>query len=193
MLMIILFLILLTLFKELITKLETESEIAINWFKENGMSAHPDKFQAMILNKCGRYNDLHTLKIGGFDITSKESVELLGIEIDYKLISHIGTLCKSAAGQLNTINAYNKYINFEVKKALLESFVQSNFNYCPLVWMLTSPKSMRKIENIQERVLQLLFENHAETYKKLLEKANKPNMVTRMHRSLAIEVYKTLI
>ena len=27
----------------------------------------------------------------------------------------------------------------EAKKALLESFVQSNFNYCPLVWMLTSP------------------------------------------------------
>ena len=180
--------------KELITKLETESEIAINWFKENGMSANPDKFQAMILNKCGRYNDLHTLKIGGFDITSKESVELLGIEIDYKLNlnSHIGSLCKSAAGQLNTINAYNKYINFEAKKALLESFVQSNFNYCPLVWMLTSPKSMRKIENIQERVLRLLFDDHAETYENLLEKANKPNMVTRMHRSLAIEVYKTL-
>ena len=51
---------------------------------------------------------------------------------------------------------------------------------------------MRKIENIQERVLRLLFDDHAEKYEKLLEKANKPNMATRMHRSLAIEVYKTL-
>ena len=30
--------------KELITKLETESEIAINWLIDNGMSANPDKF-----------------------------------------------------------------------------------------------------------------------------------------------------
>ena len=180
--------------KELITKLENDSEVAIQWFKDNGMSANPDKFQAMIINKCGRHKDLHSLKIGGFDITSEESVDLLGIEIDNKLNfnSQIGSLCKSAAGQLNTINAYNKYINFEAKKALLESFVQSNFNYCPLVWMLTSPKSMRKIESIQERALRLLFDNYDNTYENLLERANKPNMVTRMHRSLAIEVYKTL-
>ena len=172
--------------KELITKLENDSEVAIQWFKDNGMSANPDKFQAMIINKCGRHKDLHSLKIGGFD--------LLGIEIDNKLNfnSQIGSLCKSVAGQLNTINAYNKYINFEAKKALLESFVQSNFDYCPLVWMLISPKSMIKIESIQERALRLLFDNYNNTYENLLERANKPNMVTRMHRSLAIEVYKTL-
>ena len=79
----------------------------------------------MIINKCGRHKDLHSLKIGGFDITSEESVDLLGIEIDNKLNfnSQIGSLCKSVAGQLNTINAYNNYINFEAKKALLENFV----------------------------------------------------------------------
>ena len=58
--------------------------------------------------------------------------------------------------------------------------------------MLTSSKSMRKIESIQERALRLLFDNYENTYGNLLERANKPNMVTRMHRSLAIEVYKTL-
>ena len=68
--------------EELITKLEIESEVAIQWFKDNGMSANPDKFQAMIVNKCGRHNEFRSLKIGGFDITSQESVELLGIDRD---------------------------------------------------------------------------------------------------------------
>ena len=58
--------------------------------------------------------------------------------------------------------------------------------------MLTSPRSMRKIENIQERALRLLFDDYTNTYENLLDKANKPNMVIRMHRSLAIEVYKTI-
>ena len=40
------------------------------------MSANSDKFQAMIINKCGRQKDLKFIKIGGFDITSEE---LLGI------------------------------------------------------------------------------------------------------------------
>ena len=53
----------------------------------------------MIVNKCGRHNDLHTLKIGGLEIRSNEQVELLGIEIDFKLNfnKYVGKLCDSAA------------------------------------------------------------------------------------------------
>ena len=49
------------------------------------MSAKAKKFQGMILNKNGRYNELHDFNIGGFTIRSKNHVELLGIEIDFKL------------------------------------------------------------------------------------------------------------
>ena len=42
--------------KELITKLENDFEVVILWFKDNGMSANPDKFHAMIINKCGRHS-----------------------------------------------------------------------------------------------------------------------------------------
>ena len=51
---------------------------------------------------------------------------------------------------------------------------------------------MRKIESIQEGTARLLFDDYVNTYENLLERANKPNMVTRMYRSLAIEVFKTL-
>ena len=44
---------------ELINILEKESEIAINWFKENGMSVNPEKFHGIIINRCGRHPDLH--------------------------------------------------------------------------------------------------------------------------------------
>ena len=70
---------------ELLKILETDSEIALNWFSDNDMIANADKFQGMIINRCGRYSDLQKLKIAGFEISTKEHLELLGITIDKKL------------------------------------------------------------------------------------------------------------
>ena len=85
--------------------LESESENAIQWFKDNNMVANPDKFHAIIINRCGRHKDFHKLHIAGEEITSEAFVRLLDIDIDYKLNfgKHIGALCKKAAGQLNAI------------------------------------------------------------------------------------------
>ena len=52
--------------RDLITILESESEIALNWFDLNEMLANAKKFQAMILNRCGRHNDTHDLRIGHY-------------------------------------------------------------------------------------------------------------------------------
>ena len=179
---------------ELIKILENESEKAIKWFDDNDMSANAKKFQGMILNKNGRYNELHDFKIGGFTIKSKNHVELLGIEIDFKLNfnMYVSKICKKAGGQLNTLSRYNKFIDFDEKKTLIESFIQSNFNFCPLVWMFTSPKSGRKIERVQERALRLLLNNYESDYESLLEISRKSKVFTRIHRILAKEVYKTL-
>ena len=64
------------------------------------MSANPTKFQGIIINKCGRFNDLHKINIDGKEITSEKYVKLLGIDIDNKLTfeTHIGKLCKRLQG-----------------------------------------------------------------------------------------------
>ena len=179
---------------ELINILESESEVAIDWFSLNELIANPDKFHAIIINRCGRYKHTHTLKVAGKNIESETSVPLLGVEIDYKLNfnKHIGNLCKRAAGQLNGICRMNKSIGFKEKHVLIQSFIFSNFNYCPLVWMNCSNESMRKIERIQERSLRLLYNDYESDYDSLLHKAEIPRMEIKRLRTLAIEVFKTL-
>ena len=59
---------------------------------------------------------------------------------------------------------------------MIEAFVFSNFNYCPLVWHFTSMTSTNKIESIQKRALRLLYNDYTSTYDDLLAKANKPSM-----------------
>ena len=54
------------------------------------------------------------------------------------------------------------------KEVLLNSFVYSNFNYCPLVWHFCSSKSLYKIEKVQERGLRLLHNDFASDYVELL-------------------------
>ena len=56
------------------------------------MSANPTKFQGIIINKYGRFSDVHKINIDGKEITSENYVKLLGVDIDKKLNleTHIG-------------------------------------------------------------------------------------------------------
>ena len=63
-----------------------------------------------------------------------------------------------------------------VRNGSINSFVLSNFNYCFLVWMLTSVTSFRKIEAIQKKELRFMVNNCENTYKDLLNKTGKLNI-----------------
>ena len=180
--------------RELILILEKESENAIDWFKENGMSVNPGKFHGIIINRCGRHPNVHKMNFSGFEITTEKIVNLLGIDIDYKLNfnKHIGSLCKKAGGQLNAICRMGKYVGEDEKKVLIQSFVYANFNYCPLVWFFSSPESLRKIERIQERALRILYNDFNSDTSVLLTKANNTTFLIKQHKNLAIEIFKTL-
>ena len=68
-------------------------------------------------------------------INSENCVNLLGVEIVSKLSfeKHISALGKKASNQLTiTITRIKKTMGFKEKEILLNSFVYSNFNLCPL-------------------------------------------------------------
>ena len=160
----------------------------------NEMIVNPDKFQEIIIKKNSKMKDSYPLNISDQKISSENCVKLLGIEIDNKLCfkQHISTLCKKASNQLNAIGRIQKYMGFKEKEVLLNSFVYSNFNYCPLVWHFCSSKSLNKIEKIQERALRLLQNDFTSDYSELLNKSGKPSMEVKRLRTLALEILKTL-
>ena len=55
-----------------------------------------------------------------------------------------------------------------MKTILVNSFIYSNFNYCPFVWHITSANSIRVIEKIQEPLLRFQFYDFYSTYEELL-------------------------
>ena len=181
--------------ESLVNTLESESDIAIQWFEENEMIVNPDKFQAIIINKHGNLDQAtYKLTFKNYEITSKNTVTLLGIDIDdhLKFSNHIHTLTRKAACQLNYIISKKRFLNQEAKRILIESFIMANFNYCPLVWLFCNSQSNIKQERIQKRALRFLYNDYESDYDHLLKTANKPSLQIRKLRLLALEIFKTL-
>ena len=80
----------------------------------------------------------------------------------------------------------------KAKEILVQSFVFSNFNYCPSVWRFSSEKSMKKIEKIHERALRFLYHDSTSSYDDSFSEAGKCSMKISRLRTLCIEIYKTV-
>ena len=71
--------------ENLISIVESESEIAINWFKDNHMIVNPGKFKAIIFDKRKGNHTNQIININQKEIKAVAKVKPLGIEIDDKL------------------------------------------------------------------------------------------------------------
>ena len=180
-----------------------QTNIAIDCFTKNEMIINPDKFQVIILDKKKSNLTNTPLTIDNQTIKSVPSAELLGIHLDGKLNFnlHMSNICRSAANQLNALIRLKSYLSFNVKRVLINSYIISYFNYCPLVWMFSTAKSLNKIESIQKRPLQFLYKlfntdyfytDYSISYEGLLEKAGKEKMNVYRLRNLCVEIYKTI-
>ena len=72
----------------------------------------------------------------------------------------------------------------------MKTFIESQFNYCPLVWMFHSRILNDKINKLHERALRLVYKNDNLTFQQLLEKDNSMTIHDRNLQKLATEMYK---
>ena len=84
------------------------------------------------------------------------------------------------------------FLNFEEKKTLINNYFYSSFNYCPLVWIFSSAKSLNKVESLEKRALRVRYEDYVSSHEELLQKAGKETMKVNRLRSLCTEIYKLI-
>ena len=96
-------------FDNLLHVLKNASKTLIDWFRFNCMQANPDKFQAIAMGKK-THDKKPMIKIDSATVFCEDEVKLLGIDIDFNLTfdSHILSLCKNAAQQLNILKRLSK-------------------------------------------------------------------------------------
>ena len=105
----------------------------LKWFRINSLKANPGKFQFMILGKkqCNKVK----LIINSIVINESNAVELLGITIDNILTfnEHINNLCRNASYKLHALRRIRKYLSQDQAKLLYNPFINSQFNYAPVI------------------------------------------------------------
>ena len=132
---------------KLIEVLERNTSKIISWFGENYMKSNDKKSQLLITSP----NPL-CVNIGNYEVKSSSSVKLLGITIDNKLNfnEHISKLCKKASAKLHALARVSAYMSTNKLRLLSKAFIESQFGYCPLIWMFHSRSLNDRINRIHE-------------------------------------------
>ena len=171
----------------LLAILENETTVILDWFSKNDMKPNADKCHLIVCNEKDIMVNLRKEKI-----TANDSVELLGVNIDNKLdfTNHVTQLCKKGNQKLHVLARIAKYLSQDKLKVLMRTFITSQFNYCPLVWMSHNRTMNNKINNLHERALQIVYRNNNLTFQDLLEKDNSMMIHHKNLQKLAIEMYK---
>ena len=106
------------------------------------MIVNPGKSQSIIIESNKVKINLQSLKINYNSTETSKSVKLLGIEIGNHLNFqlHVSTICKKPAGQLNALLCLKYFLNQDQRNIIVNSFIYSNINYCPLIWHFCSQR-----------------------------------------------------
>ena len=72
----------------------------------------------------------------------------------------------------------------------MKAFINSQFGYCPLVWMNHSRKLNNRINKIHERALRVAYNDNVSTFHELLLKDNSVTVHIRNLQVLVTEMFK---
>ena len=125
---------------EIINFLKSNVTNVFKWFHENGLIANSSKSHFLI----SPY-ETKSIQIQNSYIKASSFEELLRIKIDSNLTfhDHITSLCSNANRKIKSaLSRVSKYMGINKRRILLKSYIFSQFNYCPLVWMCHS-RSLR--------------------------------------------------
>ena len=74
-------------------------------------------------------------------------------------------------------------MSFDKRHMVMKAFIESQFKYCPLIWMFHSRTLSNKINRLHERALRLVYSDYKSSFCELLD--HHKNI-----QSLAIAIYK---
>ena len=171
--------------ESVIGALETSSSLLFGWFINNFMKANIDKSHLIT-----SYTEATT----AVPIDSSKTEVLLGITIDHELKfdDHVNRLCTKASLKLNALACIAPFMNVSKKRIIMKSFIESQFGFCPLIWMFHSRGLNNKINCIHERALRITYNDKSSSFGELLTKDRSVTIHHRNIRALAIEIYKVM-
>ena len=170
------------------SRLTDDGNILIEWFNNNYLKMNADKCHLLITNQDKNV----CININGENIEGKNSVKLLGIKIDNKLNfnEHVAGICKKNSLKLHALARISHLMEQNKLRNLMKAFIESQFAYCPLVWIFHSRTLNSRINRLHERALRMVYKDNNMTFEELLIKDKSFTIHDRNLQKLAIEMFK---
>ena len=177
--------------ENVISRLENDSKIIIDWLRNSYMKLNEDKCHFMIFGE--RTNQEASINIGSCSVNNSKEEKLLGILIDANLSfeKHISHICQKAGNKLFALSRMSAYLGTDKLRLSMRAFVTSQFQYCPLVWMFHSRKMNNKINRLHERALRIAYKDFCSSFATLLEK-DRSVIHEKNLQLLMTEMFKTI-
>ena len=134
------------------------------------------------------------VSIDRIQITSSTAETLLGITTDSELNfeNHLSPICNKVSRKNNALGRIANHMSLEKHCIVMKTFIESQFNYCPLIWMFHSQTINNKINRLHERAVRIVYSDFKSSFEGLFMKDNSFSIHDRNIQSLAIEIYKFL-
>ena len=115
---------------------------------------------------------------------NSKSEKLLDITIDSNLSfqSQVNNLCKKASSKIHALARVALYMNIRQRRMIVDAFFNSQFGYCPLIWMFYGRMTNNKINKLHERCLRTIFFFWKKIVLFLLHHINLRILVTEMFK-----------
>ena len=178
---------------ELLKSLESETLTVLKWFRINEMKPNQGKCHLLVAESNHKYYSSNSyIYLENAFLENEESVKLLGVHIDENLNfeEHINSLLKEGNSKLQALMRIRKYLSKDKLRLIMKTFIESQFNYCPLVWMCHSRDLNRKINKLHERALRVVYNNSDLTFQELLTIDGAFTIHERNLQKLVTEMYK---
>ena len=149
-----------------------------------------EKKSQLIANSKNK--NLHA-SLGNENIYNSKTAKILGVIFDNALTfeTHIKKLCKIAGQKISALARVSPFMSFNKRKKLMNAFFKSQFSNCPLVWMFHSRTLEKKINNLHERCLRLVYLDEHSSFEELLLLDNSETFHHKNLKNIAIELFKT--
>ena len=173
--------------EEVLSELKAVTQKLFTWFAQNEMKANLNKCHLLVST-----TDAFSFEISETVIRNSISKKLLGVTSGSKLKfeEHIITICQRANRKLNALAKLTTYMELGKRLMLMNTFFNSQFNYCPVIWICHSRPLNNKINRLHEQCLRIIYNDKTSTFKELLEKENSVSIHYGNIQTLAIEMYK---
>ena len=173
----------------LFANLENDISSAIIWFDENYMQLNSEKCHFLFMGNTPEYL---WVKVGNSQIWESQQEKLLGVIIDKNLNfnEHLSVICKKVSSKVTALSRMVKLLPLERKRILMKAFIESQFSYCPLIWMFCSRKINTRINHIHERALRIVYNDYVSSFDDLLRKDKSVCIHHRNIQKVAIEMFK---